>query len=77
LISVKSLTTWLTVEAALIVRYNLPNIPLNWEAFSIGAIGAVEIPGCYIEARNRKARLRESPFLYLYFANKYRIINKP
>jgi hypothetical protein len=78
LIGVKSPTTWLTAGAALNARYNLANIPLNWEAFSIGAMGAVEIAGCYIEARNReRARLRESPFSYLYFANRYGVINKP
>jgi hypothetical protein len=78
LIGVKSPTTWLTAGALLNARYNITNIPLNWEAFSIGAIGAVEIAGCYIEARNReRARLRESPFSYLYFANRYGIINKP
>lgn len=78
LISIKSPTTWLTAGAALNARYNLANIPLNWEAFSIGAMGAIEIAGCYIEARNReRARLRESPFSYLYHANKYGIIAKP
>lgn len=78
LISIKSPTTWLTVGAMLNTRIQGANIPLSWEAFGIGSVGAVEIAGTYIESRNReRARLRESPFSYLYYANKYGIINKP
>lgn len=78
LIDIKSPTTWLTVGAFVNRRLNGGNIPLSWEAFGIGAVGAVEIAGCYIEARNKeRAKLRESPFSYLYYANKYGVIAKP
>jgi len=78
LISLKSPTTWLTAAAALNAKYQVSNVPFNWEAFGIGAVGMLEIASCYIEAGNqRDLKLRESPFSYVYAASRHRIINKP
>jgi hypothetical protein len=75
LINVKSSTTLLTVGAFVNSKVDAINIPLDWTLIGIGAMGAIELTGNYIEAKNKeRAKLRESAFSYLHYASKARII---
>jgi len=58
-------------------KLNYINIPFNWEAIGLATIGTIELTYNYIEARNKqRVRLRESPFSYIYQAQRYGIIEK-
>ncbi len=54
---------------------NLIKIPLDLTAIGLATIGAIELTTNYIDNRNKeRAKLRESPFSYVYYAQRNRII---
>ncbi len=77
LINLKSPTTLLSTGATLNEKYGIVNLPLDWTAIGIAAVGAIELTGHYIENSNQqRAKLRESPFSYLHYASKAKIVDR-
>lgn len=78
LINLKSPTTIAALGATLATKANLVEIPVNLGAIGLATMGAIELTTSYIDNRNKqRAKLRESPFSYIYYANKYGIIERP
>ena len=71
-----SIATAMTAVGTLInSNLNLVSIPLDLTVLGLGTIGTIELTANYIDNRNKKrAELRESPFSYIYYAKKQRII---
>jgi len=75
LINIKSPTT-LTIFGALLNKsIDLVSIPLPLSLGIISTVGTLELATNYVENRNKKrAKLRESPFSYIYYAQKEGIV---
>jgi hypothetical protein len=55
----------------------IADIPLEWSGVGIGVLGAIEIATYIIDRRNEdRARLRESPFSFLYHAQQDKLFSK-
>lgn len=77
MINLKSPTIITAIGTAVVSKTNLVEIPLNMGIIGIASMGALELTASFIDNRNKKmAKLRESPFSYIYYANKYGIIEK-
>jgi Family of unknown function (DUF6236) len=77
LINLKSPTAIASVGAIANEKLNFVNVPFSWEALGLVTIGAIELSCNYIELRNKnRAKLRESPFSYIYQAQRYGIIER-
>lgn len=77
LINLKSPTLISSAGVLANEKLNLVNLPFSWEAIGLAAIGALELTCSFVEARNKnKVKLRESPFSYVYQAQRYGIIEK-
>lgn len=75
LINLKSPTVLATAGAVISSKLDLLNLPVNLTSLGLGAIGAIELTGNYIELRNKqRAKERESPFSYIYQAQKHGLI---
>lgn len=75
LINLKSPTVIATLGTTLATKTNLIEVPVNLSAIGLASMGAIELTTNYIENRNKqRAKLRESPFSYIYYANKYGIV---
>lgn len=56
-------------------NFNITKIPLDLTTAGLATIGAIELGVNYIDSKNKeKAKLRESPFSYIYYARKQGII---
>ncbi|MES2748412.1 MAG: DUF6236 family protein [Bacteroidota bacterium] len=77
LISLKSPTALAALGTAIASKTNLIEVPVNLGAIGLATMGAIELTTSYIDNRNKqRAKLRESPFSYIYYANKYGIIER-
>lgn len=77
LINLKSPTMLSAAGVFLNNKLNLVNLPVDLTTIGIVTIGAIELAGNYIELRNKqRAKERESPFSYIYQAQRYGLINK-
>ncbi|HEY5125523.1 MAG TPA: DUF6236 family protein, partial [Ignavibacteria bacterium] len=75
LINLKSPTMFATAGALLNNTFDLINLPVNLTAIGLVTIGVIELTGNYIELRNKqRAKERESPFSYIYQAQKSGLI---
>lgn len=78
MINLKSPTMITAIGTAVASKSNLIDIPLNLGIIGIASMGALELTTSFIDNRNKQtAKLRESPFSYIYYANKYGIIERP
>lgn len=76
LINIKSPTLWAAAGTVLNSHLDFVHLPLNLTAIGIPAMAALELSTKYVEARNKRmAETRQSPFSYLYYARKRRIIS--
>jgi murein tripeptide amidase MpaA len=76
--SLKSPTTAATIGSALNLENNWVDIPFSANIAILVASGVIEVSTNIIDARNReRARIRENPFSYIYYANRWGIINRP
>ena len=71
-----SIATALTAAGAVVnSNLNLVSVPLDLTFLGLGAIGAIELTVNFIDNRNKeRAKLRESPFSYIYYARQQGII---
>ncbi|EKT4510815.1 hypothetical protein AAIP42_002668 [Flavobacterium psychrophilum] len=77
MINLKSPTMITAIGTAVASKSNLIDIPLNLGIIGIASMGALELTTNFIDNRNKQtAKLRESPFSYIYYANKYGIIER-
>lgn len=77
LISIKSPTTLLTVGAMINEKFDMFKLPVDLTAVGIATIGAIELTFNYIEQVNKqRAKERDSPFSYIYQAQKSGIITR-
>lgn len=77
LINLKSPTMLATAGAFLNNKLDLINLPVDFTAIGLTAMGAIELTCNYIELRNKqRAKERESPFSYIYQAQKYSLVNR-
>lgn len=72
-----SIVTALTAAGAVInSKFNFISVPLNLTVLGLGVIGTMELTANFIDNRNKeRAKLRESPFSYVYYARQQGIIN--
>lgn len=78
MINLKSPTMITAIGTTIASKANLVDIPLNLSAIGLASMGAIELTANFIDNRNKqRAKLRESPFSYIYYANKYGIIERP
>lgn len=78
MINLKSPTMITAIGTVAASKINLIDIPLNLGIIGVASMGALELTASFIDNRNKKmAKLRESPFSYIYYANKYGIIESP
>lgn len=78
LISLKSPTTLTALGSVINNQIDLVNIPIYINIAGLAFIGVIELTANYIDSRNKeRAKLRESPFSYIYYAQRQGIINKP
>lgn len=75
IISVKS-PTLLTIAAVAAGRVTkVADLPIGWTAAGIAILGSIEVSHLLIDSRNKsRAMLRESPFAYVYYAEKKGIV---
>ncbi|MBL7914392.1 MAG: hypothetical protein JNL49_05040 [Bacteroidia bacterium] len=77
LINLKSPTMLATAGVFIDNKLDLINLPIDLTAIGLTVIGALELTFNYIELRNKqRAKERESPFSYIYQAQKYSLINR-
>ena len=77
LINIKSPTLLATAGTFLNNKLDLIHLPVDLTAIGLGTIGAIELTCNYIELQNKqRAKERESPFSYVYQAQKYGIVNR-
>lgn len=77
LIDIKSPTLWTTAGAVINSHLDFVHLPVNLTTIGIPAMAALELSTKFIEGRNRRmAETRQSPFSYLYYARKSRIISR-
>ncbi|MCX2431112.1 DUF6236 family protein [Pedobacter sp. GR22-10] len=77
LINLKSPTMFATAGALLNDKFDLVNLPVSLASIGLATIGAIELTGNYIELKNKeRAKLRESPFSYIYQAQRYGLLNR-
>jgi hypothetical protein len=77
LINLKTPTSIAAATAAINSTLNLVQVPVDLTAIGLATIGAIELGTNYIESRNKdRATLRESPFSYIYYAQKQGILKK-
>jgi Family of unknown function (DUF6236) len=77
LINLKSPTLIASTAAILNEKTHLVNVPFSIEAAGVAVAGVLDLTCNFIEARNRnRVRLRESPFSYVYQAQRYGIIDR-
>lgn len=77
LINLKSPTMLATAGAFLNNKLDLISLPVHFTAIGLSGIGAIELTCNYIELRNKqRAKERESPFSYIYQAQKFGIVNR-
>lgn len=79
--SLKSLFNFKTFAKSVAIaadqKYQLTEIPLKYKIVAAGIAGAIEISTQYVEVRNKlMSKHRESPFAYLYQAQRGRIMSK-
>lgn len=78
LINLKSPTTLAALGSLVNNRIDLFDLPLNLNAIGLAAMGAIELTANYIDVKNKqRAKLRESPFSYVYSAYRHGIIKRP
>ncbi len=77
LISLKSPSTLTALGSVINNQIDLVNIPIDLNIAGLAIMGAVELTANYIDSRNKqRAKLRESPFSYIHYAQRQGIINK-
>lgn len=77
LINLKSPTAITAIGTAIASKTNLIEVPINLGVIGLATMGSIELTTSYIDNRNKqRAKLRESPFSYIYYANKYGIIER-
>jgi hypothetical protein len=77
LINIKSPTMISTLGGFLNKEHNFINLPLDLTVTGICTVGAIELTTNYIESRNKiRAKERESPFSYIYQAQKYGLVSR-
>lgn len=77
MINLKSPTIITAMGTTIASKANLIDIPLNLSVIGLATMGAIEVTTNFIDNRNKqRAKLRESPFSYIYYANKYGIIER-
>jgi hypothetical protein len=77
LINLKSPTLLATAGTFINNKLDMFQLPLNLTSIGLITIGAIELTGNYIELRNKeRAKERESPFSYIYHAQKQGLINE-
>lgn len=76
-ISLKSPTTLTAIGSIVNNKIDLVNIPFDMNVWGVVAVGAIELTASYIERRNNQTKLlRESPFSYVYYAQKQGILHR-
>jgi len=76
MMNLKSPTALATIGAAVNSNYHLVKLPFQFTALGVLAVGAIELATNYIENRNKqRVKLRESPFSYIYQAQRHGLIN--
>jgi hypothetical protein len=77
LINKDSLTPWLTAATFANQSLKVVSIPQFLNVIGVGLVGALEVGTFFVEELNkRRAVLRDSPFSYLYYAKKAKILDR-
>jgi hypothetical protein len=77
LINLSSPTTIVATATLLNNKFNVIDLPVSFATLGIITVGAIQLTGDFIELRNKeRAALRESPFSYIYQAQKYGFVKK-
>jgi len=75
IVKLDSLVPWATAGVMLGQATQVANVPIRWSLVGLGVIGAIEIANFLTAKRNeRRAMLRDSPFAYLYHAQREGIL---
>lgn len=75
IIKLDSPALWATTGVMVGQATQVANIPIRWSVVGIGILGAIEIANFLSDKRNeRRAILRDSPFAYLYHAQREGIL---
>lgn len=77
MISIKSPVLFTAIGEAAISRFGILNISNKMAAIGMATAGVIDLSLSYIENKNKeRAKLRESPFSYVYYAQKYGLIGR-
>jgi hypothetical protein len=75
IIKLDSPALWATAGVMVGQATQVANVPIQWSVVGIGILGAVEIANFLSDKRNeQRATLRDSPFAYLYHAQREGIL---
>ncbi|MCI0559943.1 MAG: DUF6236 family protein [Nitrososphaera sp.] len=75
IIKLDSPALWATAGVMVGQATQVANVPIQWSVAGIGILGAIEIANFICDKRNeRRATLRDSPFAYLYHAQREGIL---
>jgi hypothetical protein len=75
IIKLDSPALWATAGVMMGQATQVANVPIQWSVVGIGILGAIEIAHFLSDKRNeQRATLRDSPFAYLYHAQREGIL---
>lgn len=77
LINLKSPTLFSAAGVLINNKLDFVHLPISITSIGLATVGAIELTGNYIELKNKeRAKLRESPFSYIYQAQRFGLVDR-